>query len=243
MPYIAVVPLIVLDLQVTTQQQFYCKSILPYLTEQPIRDWDNTEGEGGGLQWSNGTRCCPERSRENKMLLWTASSHKNPLLRRLRRCLQLIQHELPLPGLEIHAVGHPIIRCLTTFVPCLDVGWQAKDVGVEVTGAHHALGTVAFPIASDVWTQGHKRTRASVSRSMSKGVSVKDGFLGRDSVALEGRLGRFLWWADWLRRMDGVGCCRKREPGVNDSCWGPRGPMRREMVDADQFGQSGSSGD
>lgn len=76
-------------------------------------------------------------------------------------------------------------------MPCLDVGWQAKDVGVGVTGAPHALGTVAFPIASDGWTQGHKRTRASVSRSMSKGDSVKDGFLGRGSVALEGRLGRY----------------------------------------------------
>ncbi len=116
--YIAVVPVVVLDLQVTTQQQIYCKSILPYLTEQPIRD-------------------------------------------------------------------------------CLDVGWQAKDVGVEVTREPHALGTVAFPIESDDWTQGHKRTRASVSRSMSKGDSVQDGFLGQGSVALEGRLGRFLW----------VGCC------------------------------------
>ena len=39
-------------------------------------------------------------------------------------------------------------------MPCLDVGWQAKDAGVEVTGAPHALEMVAFPIASDAGLKG-----------------------------------------------------------------------------------------
>jgi len=41
--------------------------------------------------------------------------------------------------------------------------------------------------------------------------------------------------------MEGVGCWRKRETGVNDSCWGPRGPMRREMVDDAEQGSPTSS--
>jgi len=71
---------------------------------------------------------------------------------------------------------------------------------------------------------------------------VRDGFLGRGSVAPDGRLGRFLRRAGWLRRTEGGGCWRKRGAGVDDSRWGPRGPRRREMVDDDGEGAPASSG-
>jgi len=81
----------------------------------------------------------------------------------------------------------------------------------------------------------------SSSGVMSKGDSVRDGFLGRGSVTPEGRLSRFLRRGGWLRRLEGVDGWRKREAGVDDSRGGTRGPMRREMVDDDGEGSQSSS--